>query len=231
MSSTQCVESINAAIHKYINSHSSLMGFFNRIQAMLAFELQRAEYRDYLKNLAYNIGSSASSWVFSKFVEYLKSVLTDEIFQIQKAQIDICFEYNAQPMSFEQVSLYDNADAIDNAACIEDHSDKKQIALKFLINILDSSEELPIKDEKLSALASKFNLTYIAATLRSLIQQVEQANSDSLNGPDSDTIQNLFIANSRGRHAKGIKLSTEIHAPSSKTINTKTCSRGPEHLS
>ncbi|CAG8836289.1 43401_t:CDS:2, partial [Gigaspora margarita] len=96
-----------------------------------------AEYRDYLKNLFYNIGTLASSWVFSKLIEYLKSVLKDEIFQIQKAPINVCFEYNTQPIPFEQVSLYDNADAIDNTACIEDHLDKRQIALKSLIKHVD----------------------------------------------------------------------------------------------
>ncbi|CAG8840477.1 8206_t:CDS:2, partial [Gigaspora margarita] len=231
------------------------------------------------KQLAYFLGSqyiefladslASSSWVFPKLVEYLKSVLTNEIFQIQKAQIDVCFEYNAQPIPFEQVFLYDNADAIDDAACIENYSDKRQIALKSLIKrvddgniielwkvqhmnvntvstncivllkdqlhgadlhkvntlfnscgILDSFEELPMKDEvqasfstmdmirnlrkdnlnnnckeiehkiskqqvysecaalgqKLVALAFEFNLTYIATTLRGLIQQMEQAN-------------------------------------------------------
>ncbi|CAG8848482.1 5197_t:CDS:2, partial [Gigaspora margarita] len=49
--------------------------------------------------------------------------------------------------------------------------------------------------QKLVVLAFKFNLTYIVATLRT---------------------------NSRRRHAKRIKLFTEICAPSSKTINTKT---------
>ncbi|KAF0464854.1 protein far1-related sequence 5-like [Gigaspora margarita] len=49
ISSTQCIELINIVIHKYVISHLSLIGFFNRIQAMLASELQRAEYRDYLE--------------------------------------------------------------------------------------------------------------------------------------------------------------------------------------
>ncbi|KAF0490134.1 protein far1-related sequence 5-like [Gigaspora margarita] len=128
MSSTQRVESINAVIHKYVNSHSSLMGFFNRIQAMLASELQRAEYRDYLENLSYNIESLASSRVFPKLIEYLKSVLTDKIFQIQKAQIDVCFEYNAHPIPFEQISLYDNISLI-------------------IMRPKDSSEKLSMKDE------------------------------------------------------------------------------------
>ncbi|CAG8671273.1 4333_t:CDS:2, partial [Cetraspora pellucida] len=254
---------------------------------MLASELQKAEYRDYLESLSYNVGLSASIWVFPKLIEYLKLALTDEIFQIQKAQIDICFEYNALPIPFEQFSLYDNADIVDNVTCIENDSDKRQVALKSLIRHVDpnnvielwevrhmnvntvstnySSEELFTNDEiqasfltmntirnfrtddlnncnkieykiskqevygecaalgrKLTALASEFNLTHIAATLKGLIQQVEQANSSSSNSLDSDTIQNLFLANSHRRHAKRIKLSTEIHAAPSKTMNTKT---------
>ncbi|CAG8484806.1 11795_t:CDS:2 [Cetraspora pellucida] len=331
MSSTQYVESINAVIHKYVNSHSSLMGFFNKIQAMLASELQKAEYRDYLESLSYNVGSSASIRVFSKLIEYLKLALTDEIFQIQKAQIDICFKYNALPIPFEQFSLYDNANIVDNITCIQDDSNKRQVALKSLIRHVDpnnvielwkvrhmdvntvsmncivllkdqshvctclllfseglvcqhffqvmlktskvkfsialiknrwykksadlhkvntlfdscsisnSSEELFTNDEiqasfspmntirnfrtddlNNSALASEFNLTHIAATLKGLIQQVEQANGSSSNSLDFDTIQNPFLANSRGRHAKRIKSSIEIHTAPSKTVNTKT---------
>ncbi|CAG8541381.1 10289_t:CDS:2, partial [Dentiscutata heterogama] len=91
MSSTQYVKLINAVIHKYVNSHSSLMGFFNGIQAMLASELQKAKYRDYLESLPYNVGSSASI----------------------------------------------RADIVDNATCIEDDSDKRQVALKSLIRHVD----------------------------------------------------------------------------------------------
>ncbi|KAF0504838.1 protein far1-related sequence 5-like [Gigaspora margarita] len=78
MSLTQRVESINIVTHKYVNSHSTLMEFFNRIQKMLASELQKAEYQDYLEGLPYNIGSLASNRVFSKLVEHLRSILTDE---------------------------------------------------------------------------------------------------------------------------------------------------------
>ncbi|RIB26966.1 hypothetical protein C2G38_2161827 [Gigaspora rosea] len=157
--------------------------------------------------------------------------------------------------STQRLESINAIDAIDDTACIEDYSDKRQMALKSLIkridfsniielwkvwhinvntismnedNLNDNCEEIEHKiskqqvynectalGQKLAALASEFNLTYIAATLRGLIQQIEQANSGSLNGPDSDTIQNPFLANSRGRHAKRIKSSTEIHALSS----------------
>ncbi|CAG8602576.1 11519_t:CDS:2, partial [Cetraspora pellucida] len=297
---------------------------------MLASELQKAKYRDYLESLSYSVGSSASSRVFSKLVEYLKSVLTNEIFQIQKAQIDICFEYNSLPILFKQFSIHDNVDAIDTIACIEDHSDRRQVAFKSLIKHVDpnniigiwevkhmgadtismncivllkdqshvctclllfseefndvdslkvntlfdncnisSSEEFFITDDvqtsfstmnmiqdlrkddlggdykeieykilkqqiygkcaalgrKLAALASKFILTHISATLRGLIQQVEQANSSSLNSPNSNTIQNPFQVNARERPAKRIKSSTETNVAQhsqSKTANAKT---------
>ncbi|CAG8652171.1 16676_t:CDS:2, partial [Racocetra persica] len=59
ISSTQRVESINTVIHKHVNSHSTLMECFNGIQNMLFIELQKAEYRDYLENLSFTIGSSS----------------------------------------------------------------------------------------------------------------------------------------------------------------------------
>ncbi|CAG8765887.1 12665_t:CDS:2, partial [Rhizophagus irregularis] len=85
MSSIQCVESINAIIHKFMNSHSILLRCFNGLQEMLASELQKAEYRDYLANLPFSIASSSAIHVFPKLVENLKSILTDEVFFIQKA--------------------------------------------------------------------------------------------------------------------------------------------------
>ncbi|CAG8505501.1 8802_t:CDS:2 [Cetraspora pellucida] len=281
---------------------------------MLASELQKAKYRNYLESLPYSVGSSASSRVFPKFVEYLKSVLTNKIFQIQKAQIDICFEYNSLPIPFEQFSIHDNVDAVDTIACIEDHSDRRQVALKSLIKHVDpnniigiwevkhmgadtismncivllkdqshkvkfaialiksrwykndvdslkvntlfdncnvsSSEEFFITDDvqtsfstmnmirdlrkddlggdykeiehkilkqqiygecaalrwKLAALASEFSLTHISATLRGLIQQIEQANGSSLNSPNSNTIQNPFQVNARGNLLKELNL-------------------------
>src|ERR1043165_7580932 len=93
MSSTQRVESINAIIHKFVNSHSTLLECFNGLQEMLASELQKAQYRDYLANLPFSIASSSAIRVFPKLVENLRNVLTDEVFSIQKAQIDVCFEY------------------------------------------------------------------------------------------------------------------------------------------
>ena len=112
MSSTQRVESINAIIHKYVNSHSTLLDCFNGIQEMLSSELQKAEYRDFLANLPFSVPSSSAIRVFPKLVENLRNILTDEIFSIQKAQIDICFEYYSrlilpdQYCACDSVSLY-----------------------------------------------------------------------------------------------------------------------------
>ncbi|CAG8832082.1 968_t:CDS:2, partial [Racocetra persica] len=107
MSSTQRVESINSIIHKYVNSHSTLMDCFNGIQQMLSSELQKAEYRDYLENLPFTVSSSSAIRVFPDIVELLKSALTDEIFRIQKAQVDICFEYYSNLIPPDQ---YDTCD-------------------------------------------------------------------------------------------------------------------------
>ena len=112
MSSTQRVESINAIIHKFMNSHSTLLRCFNGLQEMLASELQKAEYRDYLANLPFSIAASSAIRVFPKLVENLRSVLTDEVFSIQKAQIDVYFEYYSKLIPSDQyhtsndVSLY-----------------------------------------------------------------------------------------------------------------------------
>ncbi|CAG8589374.1 4705_t:CDS:1, partial [Funneliformis caledonium] len=57
MSLTQRVELINAIIHKYVNSHSTLMEYFNGIQNMLLSELQKAQYQNYLTNLSFSLAS------------------------------------------------------------------------------------------------------------------------------------------------------------------------------
>ena len=112
MSSTQRVESINAIIHKYVNSHSTLLECFNGIQEMLNRELQNAEYRDYLANLPFSISSSSATHVFPTLVENLRNILTDEIFSIQKAHIDICFEYFAKLTPSDQYYACDDVSYI-----------------------------------------------------------------------------------------------------------------------
>ncbi|KAF0333067.1 protein far1-related sequence 5-like [Gigaspora margarita] len=103
------------------------------MQKILASELQKAKYQNYLEGLPYNVRSSASNRVFPKLVEHLRLILTNEIFLIQKAQIDICFEYNSLPIPLEQLSVYDNVDAVDTVVCIEDQLDMRQVALKSLV--------------------------------------------------------------------------------------------------
>ncbi|PKY54555.1 hypothetical protein RhiirA4_473427 [Rhizophagus irregularis] len=66
------LESINAIIHKFMNSRSTLLRCFNGLQEMLASELQKAEYQDYLANLPFNIASSLAIHVFLKLVENLR---------------------------------------------------------------------------------------------------------------------------------------------------------------
>jgi len=112
MSSTQRVESINAVVHKYVNSHSTLMDFFNGMQSMLSSELQKVEYRDYLESLLFTIGSFSSSQIFPDIVKSLKLALTNEVFQIQKAQIDICFEYHSTLIPFDQYYTCNNVSCL-----------------------------------------------------------------------------------------------------------------------
>ncbi|CAG8806079.1 26595_t:CDS:2, partial [Gigaspora margarita] len=137
MSSTKRVESINAIVHQRVNSHSTLMEFFNSMQDMLASELQKSKYRDYLDSLPFNIISSSANRVFPRLVESLKSVLTDRMFEIQKAQIDVCFEYYSSIVSSNLYSLCDRLDTDDFSVCLEDTVDMSQVALKSVIERVD----------------------------------------------------------------------------------------------
>ncbi|CAG8789228.1 25424_t:CDS:2, partial [Racocetra persica] len=90
ISSTQQIESINAIVYKYVNLHLTLREFFNGIQKLLASELQKAKYRDYLESLPYNIN------------------------------------------------------AVDTISCIEDYSDRRQVALRSLIKRIDPNNIIRI---------------------------------------------------------------------------------------
>ncbi|KAF0462946.1 protein far1-related sequence 5-like [Gigaspora margarita] len=93
-----------------------------------------AEYQDYLKNLSFTIGSSSEIYIFSDIIELIKSSLTDEIFRIQKAQIDICFEYFSIWIPSNQYKTCDEVDNSDISNCLEDSTNKYQIALNSVIN-------------------------------------------------------------------------------------------------
>ncbi|KAF0406840.1 hypothetical protein F8M41_008821 [Gigaspora margarita] len=194
---------------------------------MLASELQKAEYQDYLEG-------------------YLIML---------NPQIDICFEYNLLPIPLEQLSVYDNVDAVDTIVCIEDQLGLRQVALKSLVKWVDPSNVIEIwevkhigarrscllaflsgyvKDangkifysinkesmqlysecavlgQKLAALASKFNLTHVNVTLKGLIQQIEQANNNLFDNLNFSMIQNPFQVNACGRSNKRIKSSIEV---------------------
>ncbi|KAF0348556.1 protein far1-related sequence 5-like [Gigaspora margarita] len=90
---------------------------------MLASELQKSKYRDYLDSLPFNIISLSANRVFPRLVESLKSVLTDRMFEIQKAEIDSCFEYYSSIVSSNLYSLYT--------------MDMSQVALKSVIERAD----------------------------------------------------------------------------------------------
>ncbi|CAG8635822.1 8456_t:CDS:2 [Gigaspora margarita] len=239
MLSTQCIESINAVTHKYVNSHSSLMRFFNRMQAMLVSELQKAEYRDYLKNLLYNIGSSASSQADTvdndaciedyldkrqiAFKSLIGCVDPNNIIELWKVK-----HMNANTVSTNcivllqdqsHVNIIFDSHGISNSEnfSISNNIQHSFVAMNTIQNLrsddvnLNSKEiedkiskqqiygECSVLGQKLAALASEFNLMHISATLRGLIQQVEQANSILRNEQDSNSIQNLFQANARKR--------------------------------
>ncbi|CAG8631626.1 1596_t:CDS:2, partial [Cetraspora pellucida] len=68
---------------------------------------------------------------------------------------------------------------------------------------------------KLASLASDFNLTHMLATLRGLIQQVEESNIISTNSTDTQIVENPLKANIRGRLRKRLKLVLEDNSKNS----------------
>src|SRR5437868_14085922 len=102
MTSTQRVEGINGIIKKYINLQNNLVKFFQIIQTFLQDQIAKAEYRDWIESLPQtNISTSASEQIFLSIIKELKEFLTIEMYFIQKAQLDICLEYNAMLISSE----------------------------------------------------------------------------------------------------------------------------------
>ena len=69
---------------------------------------------------------------------------------------------------------------------------------------------------KLATLASEFNLTHVASTLRGLIQEVELSNTNPINIEDQEMICNPLQVNAKGRPAKRIKSSGENVSKGSK---------------
>src|SRR2546429_6210011 len=125
MTSTQRVEGINSIIKKYINLQNNLVEFFQGIQAFLQNQISKAEYRDWVESLPQtNISAtSASERIFPCIIKELKKYLTMEMYFIQKAQLDICLEYNAMLISpedyeaFEEVSKYKYDEIFTNCIC------------------------------------------------------------------------------------------------------------------
>ncbi|CAG8530720.1 3449_t:CDS:2 [Cetraspora pellucida] len=196
---------------------------------MLSSELQKAEYHNYLENLSFTIGLSSAVHVFPNIVNLLKLALMDKIFRIQKAQIDICFEYYSRLISFNSYNTCDEINDSDTSNCLEDHTDKCQIALNEIKKSIMSQQiygECAALGHKLASLAAEFRLTHIVATLQGLIQQVEQANSNFTNSQNQFIIYNLLQANSRGRPTKRLKAPVENISKGlkNKSTNVNVCS-------
>ena len=124
MTSTQRVKGINGIIKKYINLQNNLLEFFHGIQTFLQDQIAKAEYRDWVESLPQtNISTSASERIFPSIIKELKEFLTMEMYFIQKAQLDICLEYNAMLISpedyeaFEEVSKYKYDEIFTNCIC------------------------------------------------------------------------------------------------------------------
>ena len=119
MTSTQRVEGINGIIKKYINLQNNLLEFFHGIQTFLQDQIAKAEYRDWVKSLPQtNISTSASERIFPSIIKELKEFLTMEMYFIQKAQLDICLEYNAMLISSEEYEECETFEGMSNPSFI-----------------------------------------------------------------------------------------------------------------
>jgi hypothetical protein len=114
MTSTQRVEGINGIIKKYINIQNNLVEFFQGIQAFLQDQLSKAEYRDWVESLPQTniLATSASERIFPHIVKELKEFLTIEMYFIQKAQLDICLEYNSTLVLTEEYEALEEVSTI-----------------------------------------------------------------------------------------------------------------------
>jgi hypothetical protein len=119
MTSTQRVEGINGIIKKYINLQNNLVEFFQGIQTFLQDQIAKAEYRDWFESLPQtNISTSASERIFPSIIKELKEFLTIEMYFIQKAQLDICLEYNAMLISSEEYEECETFERVSNPSFI-----------------------------------------------------------------------------------------------------------------
>ncbi|CAG8580119.1 14304_t:CDS:2 [Cetraspora pellucida] len=87
--------------------------------------------------------------------------------------------------------------------------------LKSVLTNKQIYDECAALEHKLALLAAEFCLTHVTAILPSLIQQVEQANSNNVS-QTQNMIHNLLQANARGRCTKRLKASMKIIPKSSK---------------
>ena len=119
MTSTQRVEGINGIIKKYINLQNNLVEFFQGIQTFLQDQIAKAKYRDWVESLPQtNISTSASERIFPSIIKELKEFLTMEMYFIQKAQLDICLEYNTMLISSEEYEEYKIFEEVSNPSFI-----------------------------------------------------------------------------------------------------------------
>ena len=84
-------------------------------------------------------------------------------------------------------------------------------------------------------MAAEFNLTHVSATLKGLIQQVEQSNINDTSNQTQDIVQNPLQASAKGRPAKRLKSCVEngskgsknklinANAPSGNTYTRRNC--------
>ncbi|RIB16277.1 hypothetical protein C2G38_2190405 [Gigaspora rosea] len=238
---------------------------------MLSSELQKAENRDYLKNLPFTIGSSSAVHVFPDIVDLLKSeikymaanttslnyvaLLQDNLhvctclLLISKGLVcrhffQIILQTKTAKFSMvliksrwykKDLEMHDFNTTYDSSGLSANtiNTRTESLALTSICDTWNSEQDTFIQDieieesitsrqiygecaalgRKLASLVAEFRLMHVVATLQGLIQQVEQANSNSTSSQCQYIIDNPLQTKPRGRPANRLKAAIEEGAP------------------
>ncbi|CAG8647926.1 5826_t:CDS:2, partial [Racocetra persica] len=107
------------------------------------------------------------------------------------AQIDVCFKYNTLPIPFEQFSLYDNADVVNDIACIENYLDKRQVALKSLIRHVDPNNVIKlweVRHMNVNTVSMNFNTLFDSCGISDSSKELFTTNEVQASYSTMDTI-------------------------------------------
>ncbi|UZO09960.1 uncharacterized protein OCT59_030169 [Rhizophagus irregularis] len=143
--STQRVEVMNHLIKEGTGSTTSLCNLHIQIQKLLDNEAQWARHNAYLQSLSTNQAPSIIEPIFPKVVELMKKYLTPHILSVQQQQILGSLLYRAKIISKESIDTIKDDDQCNyNEGFLEDHLDRPQTSLFFLLEEIELSDIIEI---------------------------------------------------------------------------------------